>query len=186
METFDSLKSQWEKQALPKIPADGAKQIAQKIKTLKRNQWFTTTIISLTVVVLIGFFFYISAYLVPVVTVGLLLMIFPLVVRIVLEIFSIRAMERMDVSIDTTNFKDKIVGYYRNRIKVHFVATPLILALYITGFILLMPSFKAGLSPGFYTYIQVSSVIILIALGALIANTIKKELAVLKQLKAIQ
>lgn len=183
MKTFENLKSQWENQSTPEIPLDGVKQIAQKMKVLKRKQWVTTGIIATTAFVLIGFFFYISAYMVPVVTLGLLLMIIPLVFRVILEILSIRAMGKMDVSTDTSNFKEKMVGYYRNRIKVHFIATPIILALYIIGFILLLPSFKASLSPGFYTYIQVSSIVILVFLGALIANTIKKELFVLKQLR---
>ena len=183
MKTFENLKSQWENQSIPAIPIDGVKQITQKIKALKRKQWITTGIIATTALVLIGFFFYISAYMVPIVTLGLLLMIIPLVFRVVLEILSIRAMEKIDVSTDTSNFKEKMVGYYRNRIKVHFIATPFILALYITGFVLLLPSFKANLSYGFYTYIQVSSVIVLFVLGGLIANTIKKELSALKQLR---
>ncbi len=183
MKAFENLKSQWENQSAPGIPSNGVEQISEKMKTLRRKQWLTTVTLSMTVLILVAFFFFISAYKVPVVTLGLLLMISPLAVRIALEIFSIKAIENMDVSTNTSKFKAKIVGYYRNRIKIHFIATPFILALYITGFVLLLPSFKANLSHGFYTYIQVSSVIVLFVLGGLIANTIKKELSALKQLR---
>lgn len=183
MKTFENLKSQWENQSVPGIPSDGLKHISGKMKTLRIKQLLTTGILSITVLVLLGFFFYISAYKVPVVTLGLLLMISPLAVRIGLEIFSIKSIEHIDVSANTSTYKAKIVAYYKNRVKVHFIATPIIIALYITGFILLLPSFKANLSPGFYTYILVSSILVLIVLGGLIANAIKKELTVLKQLR---
>lgn len=183
MKTFENLKSQWENQPAPGIPCNGIEQISGKMKTLRRKQWFTTAILSLTVLVLLGFFFYIAAYKVPVVTLGLLLMISSLTVRIALEIFSLKTLENLDFSANTSKFKAKIIGYYTNRIKVHFIATPVILALYITGFVILLPSFKASLSPGFYTYILVSAVVVLFVLAGLIANTIKKELIALRELR---
>ncbi len=183
MITFDNLKNQWGNQSSPETPIDGAKQIANKMKTLRTRQWTTIAIISITVLVLIGFFFYISAYMVPIVTIGLLLMIIPLIFRVGLEGFSIKTLENIDVSIDTSHFRDRIVQYYKSRMVVHFIATPIIFGLYITGFILLMPSFKANLSSGFYTYIQISSVVVLLALAFMIAQTIKKEIQILKNLQ---
>ncbi|MGB5554449.1 MAG: hypothetical protein WBM83_07310, partial [Flavobacteriaceae bacterium] len=134
--------------------------------------------------VLIAFFFYVSAYNFQTVTLGLLLMIGALALRIGIEIMSLKTINKFDFTKDTANFKKQMLAYYNRRRKVHFIITPIIIFAYCVGFVLLLPSFKASLSVGFYTYIIVSSLVLLIVLGAFIAKKIMKELSVLKELNS--
>jgi hypothetical protein len=183
MTAFEDLKSRWENQSRPEIPNDGAKKILEKVTSIQKKQQITNTVLGATVAVLISFFIYISAYKFQTVMTGLLLMICVLAVRIALEIKSIRTLKRMNITQDVERFKRRMVRYYTNRKKVHFIFTPMIILLYCIGFIMLLPSFKASLSEGFYTYILVSAVVVLVVLSVFIFKQIQKELAVLKELK---
>ncbi|RXJ52479.1 hypothetical protein [Gelidibacter gilvus] len=184
MKTFEDLKSQWEEQSQPEIPNDGSKIVMQRINDIQNKQRITNAVLLTTTMVLIGFFFYVNAYSSLVVSLGLLLMIGSLIVRIMIEFFSIKALERIDFTKDAVTFKTDMISYYKKRITTHYVATPIILALYATGFILLLPSFKQNLSQGFYRYIVVSAIVILIVMVFFIWKQIQKELNSLKQLKS--
>lgn len=183
MTIFEDLKEQWADQPKPIVPNDGAKKIIEKITLIRRKQRIANVVLSITALVLIGFFFYISAYKFQTVTLGLLLMIGALVSRVGLEFVSIRTLKRLNVSIDAKSFKQKMIRYYRGRTKVHFIATPIIIITYCVGFIMLLPSFKATQSSGFYSYIVISSVVLLIVLGIFIVNQVQKELMMLNELK---
>lgn len=183
MTTFEDLRSQWENQSIPQVPDDGAKRILEKVTSVRKAQQITNMILGITVAVLVAFFIYISAYKFQTVMTGLLLMIGVLVVRIALEIKSIGTLKRMNVTQDAEGFKQRMVRYYTNRKKVHFIFTPMILLLYCIGFVMLLPSFKVSLSEGFYTYILVSAVVVLVVLTVFIFKQIQKELAMLKELK---
>lgn len=184
MEAFEDLKTQWDGQSPSKIPEDGVQNIMEKMKSIKAKQRIMNIVLALTGIVLLGFFFYISAYRFQIVMTGLLIMLMALVVRIAIEIFSINTISELDVAGDATNFKRRLVKYYNNRVRVHYIFTPIIILLYCIGFVMLLPSFKANLSSGFYTYIWISSVVLLIVFGLLIGKQAKKELDVLRQLKS--
>lgn len=183
MTVFEDLKEQWADQPKPEVPNDGAKKIIEKIISIRRKQRIMNVVLSITAIVLIGFFFYISAYKFQTVTIGLLLMIGGLILRIGIEYSSIRGLKRMNASTDTQNFKQQMIRYYKGRTKVHFIVTPLIIIAYCIGFVLLLPSFKATLSSGFYSYIVISSVVLLLVLGFFIVKQIQKELMILNELK---
>ena len=75
-----------------------------------------------------------------------------------------------------------MVGYYKRRIKTHYIITPIILIFYIVGFVILLPFFRESLSSGFYTYIKVSAIVLLFGLGFLIKKQVQKELNILKEI----
>lgn len=183
MTVFEDLKEQWADQPKPEVPDDGVKKIIEKITSIRRKQRITNVVLSITALVLVGFFFYISAYKFQMVTLGLLLMIGGLILRIGIEFSSIRNLKRMNVSTDAQSFKEQLIQYYKGRTKVHFLATPLIIITYCIGFVLLLPSFKATLSSGFYSYIVISSVVLLVVLGIFIVKQVQKELMMLNELK---
>jgi len=182
MKTFDDLKKDWQGQSQSEVPKDGPNRIIEKIAFLKKGQRIANIILSITALVLIGFFFYVAAYNYRTVTMGLLLMVGALAVRIVLEAISIRNIKRMDVTKDTVVFRQRLLSYYKQRKKVHFLVTPLVILVYCIGFVMLLPSFKVSLSAGFYTYIVVSSLILLLVLGLFIMRQIRKELLLLREL----
>ncbi len=183
MKTFDDLKKDWQGQSQPEVPKDGPNRIIEKMTFIKKGQRITNIILSITALVLIGFFFYVAAYNYRTVTMGLLLMVGALTVRIVLEAISIRNIKRMDVTEDAVVFRQRLLSYYKQRQKVHFWVTPLVILAYCIGFVMLLPSFKVSLSAGFYTYIVVSSMVLLLVLGLFIIKQIRKELSLLRELK---
>jgi len=183
MTEFEELKSQWENQSQSKIPKDGVKLILEKITLIKNKQRITNIVLAVTSVVLVAFFFYVSAYEFQPVMIGLLMMIGALVIRIGLEFLSIRTLKNFDVSTTTEKFKQQMIHYYKGRTKVHFVATPIIILVYVIGFIMLLPGFKESLSSGFYNYIIISSIVVLVILSLFIAREVKRELLSLRELR---
>lgn len=184
MTNFENLKSQWENQPKLKTPDNGSKIVIEKVAFLKRKQRITNFVLSITAIILLGFFFYITAYNNTKVTMALLLMFGAVLVRIIVEQLSIKKLYRLDVTTNNTTFKQKMVSYYKSRINTHYVITPILIILYITGFMILMPYFKQGLSTGFYTYIQVSGFMTLLVLVFLIGKQIAKEIKILKGLSS--
>ena len=183
MKTFDDLKSQWQEQSLPETPKEGAKAVLKKIDFLQRKQRIANVVLLTTAFILIGFFIYIKAYRNMVVAVGLVLMIVTLLIRVSIEYFSIKKLKQLDVTKDAITFKTDMIAYYNARIKTHYIATPIIIFIYAVGFYLLLPSFKQSLSKGFYTYIWVSAIVLLVVLGFFIAREIRKELSILKEMR---
>lgn len=93
-------------------------------------------------------------------------------------------LNNLNVSTTVENFKIRMINYYKTRVNTHLIWTPIIILLYSIGFILLLPAFKANLSSGFYNYIIVSALVMLLLLGMLIFTQIRKELAILRELKS--
>lgn len=182
MTTFDDLKSQWEGQKQPELPQNGARQVIAKIHFIKRKQRIANRVLITTIFILIGFYFYIHAYKHMILTVGLLLMIGTLLIRVGIEFFSIKKLKQINVTKDAAAYKADMIVYYKKRIRTHYIATPIIILIYAIGFIVLLPSFKENLSKGFYTYILVSSICILFLLLFFISKHIKNELRILKQI----
>ena len=184
MKSFEEIKSQWASQESQIAPVNGPEIIMKKVSVVKKKQQLTNVILVITVLVLIVFFIYIAAYTNLLVTTALLLMILSLVSRIGLELISIKMLNNLNVSTSAGEFKQNMIIYYKKRARTHFIWTPLIIVLYSIGFILLLPSFKANLSAGFYNYIIVSSILLLLFFGLLFYTQIKKELRILKELKS--
>ena len=159
MEKFEELKSQWKTQTNINPPINGYAEIVKQTKAIQRKQKITNIVLVLTILVLVMFFFYISAYNVLTVALALSLMLGVLIVRVVLEILSIKTLKQLSPSF-----------------------TPIIILLYGIGFIILLPYFKAALTSGFYTYVIVSGIIVFIVGGLLITNQIKKEIQTLKDI----
>ncbi len=184
MTAFEDLRSQWANQGQAEIPKDGAKKILKTIAAVRKKQRITNYVLAVTGSVLIAFFFYVSAYKYQSVMIGLLLMIGALVLRIGLEFSNLRSLKNMDVLTTAEEFKQRMIRYYNERTKVHFILTPIVFLIYSVGFVMLLPAFKASLSAGFYNYIIVSAIVSLVVLCLFIVREVRKELQVLKELKA--
>lgn len=182
MTSFNELKSEWGNQPKMKASKDDFQMVVKKIRAVKNKQRITNVILSTTILVLCVFFIYISGYKNSTVILGISLMVGSLVFRVGIEMLSIKKLKALDVMLKPEEYKSELTLYYRKRTWVHYVLTPLIIAVYCFGFILLLPLFKASLSSGFYTYIVISSIVLLVVLGGFIVIQIKKELANLKRL----
>lgn len=185
METFDNLETIWNNQTgVPTLSAQDIKLKANvQAKAIKVKHTWTIVIISITVLVLAAYFIWVSAYKHPILFTGLGIMIAMLLLRIVAEYISAQKLAALDKDNTLVTYAANLTAFYNWRKKIHFVLTPLVFGLYITGFVILLPVFKSALSTVFYTYIIISGAITFTALAFFIARQIQKELAILSVLK---
>ena len=183
MENFEKIKSQWSSKNLPSAPANGPQMVIATARKLKRKQTQSQIILCITVLILAWFFFYVSAYKSEMVSLGLGLMMGSLIVRIILEFISKAKLRALSVSQEVVQYKKGLVSYYNSRKWIHYLLTPVLFILYISGFILLLPDFKETLSQAFYAYIFYSSIVIFLFFVLLIGVQIIREMKTLQQLK---
>lgn len=183
MDNFENIRSQWENRDLPPSPHSGPQMTINKATQLKRGQVIGQLVLSLTVLILTGFFFYVSAYSSGIVSLGLGLMIGSLVIRIAVEYISQLKLKKLSVMQKVTKYKNALISYYNSRKWIHYLLTPVIFILYFVGFALLLPTFEQSLSSGFYNYVLYSSVFIFIFFAVFIGIQIKREMAMLKELQ---
>lgn len=182
MKNFENIKSQWQSQPDIKVTDSSVEKITNRVKQLKQQQQITNVVLGITCLLLIAFFFYVKAYLETRATIAISLMTSVLILRIAIEFFSIKKLKTIKLYLDVSTFKNKLINYYKTRIKTHYILTPIILLMYVLGFLMLMPYFKTNLSKGFYLYIQISGVVVLIVGTIFIAKQIQKELRAIKNL----
>ena len=182
MKNFEDIKAQWENQGDIKPPVNGIETIINKTNALKNGQRITNSVLGVTAGLLVVFFFYVKAYLEVKATIALSLMILVIFIRIALEIISLNTLKHINFAEDNQRFKNRLLRYYKKRLRTHYIFTPIILLFYIVGFVMLMPYFKMSLSKGFYTYIQISGCVIISVGLFLLFKVIKKELLSIKQL----
>lgn len=180
MKNFDQMKQQWSKRPVPPRPEQGHQLVVEQFKKLRRNQIVAQVVLGVTVMVLVFFFFYISAYNYTPVYLGLGIMVGCMLIRIGLELSSTLRKNKLPVQEDMLTYNAMLVTYYNKRKLIHLLFTPVLFTGYIFGFILLLPSFKASLSTGFYTYIVVSSIAVFTGLAWLIIGQIRRELRILR------
>ncbi|NSL86182.1 hypothetical protein ECE50_005045 [Chitinophaga sp. Mgbs1] len=186
MERFENLEDIWNSQ--PQPPALSAADIELKArvqaKAIKAKHRWTIIIISVTVLVLAAYFIRIAAYSDRILFTGLGIMITMLLLRIIMEYRSIRKLNTLSAETSFTEYADKLQAFYQWRKKIHLVLTPIVYGLYIAGFILLLPVFKAAFSTGFFWYILISGTAFFVVFGFFMARQIKKELTILALLNS--
>jgi len=183
MNNFEELKSNWKNQPKVEATEHGFKELLRGIKRVKNKQKITNVILAITAIILIFFFIYISGYKNNQVILGLSLMVGVLLIRMLLEVLSIKQLGQMNALSNHSDYKNDLINYYKRRKNVHFIWTPLIILGYAVGFLILLPLFKANLSSGFYNYIIASSIVLLVVLGGFIAKQIQKEMHELRRLQ---
>ncbi|QXP51142.1 hypothetical protein [Cellulophaga sp. HaHa_2_1] len=183
MTTFDELKTQWAEQDIIATPSQGHEAILKKVNFIKKKQKLTNGILTITIAILVAFFIYIAAYNQSMTAIGLALMITTLALRIRIELRSTKKIRSLEIAAEASAYKKNVTLYYQQRKKIHFIWTPILIVVYILGFVLLLPSFKENLSPGFFLYITISFPVIMVVLSTFIFKKISFELNLLQQLK---
>ena len=158
------------------------KDIITKAKKQRNGQYISITVMSLTVVILIIYAFYVAFNEWNSFNLGLILMISSLTLRIILEFYSVYRKESQLISMAQKPYHAYLKRYYKTRLMINYVITPVCIAVYLFGFYLLLPYFKEYFSEAFYTYILISGVISLLVVIAIIIYSIIKEQRFLKQL----
>jgi uncharacterized membrane protein YgdD (TMEM256/DUF423 family) len=189
MTTFDDIQDIWNQQSDPEMhppqPEELILRAEKNTRKIKMKQFWTIAVLGVSILffswyslVYVGFRF--SWF-----HVGIALMFFSLLLRLILEYRSYISFRRIDIRSDFTNYTKGITEFYLNRKKLHYMVTPIVGSAYITGFILLLPAFKKSFSTGFFWYIIISGCILLIFFAVLLIRQIKKEMRLLDFLKVV-
>lgn len=180
----DNLNKLWETQGVENLKYS-SKDVITKAKKQRNGQYLTIAILSVTVMIIMVYAFYFAFSEWNTFNLGLLLMISSLIFRIVLEFYSIYRKEERLISMDHRSYHAYLKKYYQIRLTVNYVVTPVCIAVYVSGFYLLLPYFKEYFSRAFYVYILFSGTISLLIITGIIIYSITKEHRFLRQLNSL-
>ncbi len=187
MKSFTNLEQAWQQQsgkgAQRPMPEQLMQLSEEQAKQVKSKFRLTIGLLSLTVFILIAYFATYADLSFTSFSIGLLLMIVSLTIRIVLEWVSTLQFQQLDRLLDFSTFLQQSTAFYSKRRILHLVITPLLYATYIIGFVLLLPVFKQEFSNGVYLYFVFSGFGSLLVLAWFIYKANRKELSVLKKLQ---
>ncbi|KAB8151366.1 hypothetical protein EZY14_018690 [Kordia sp. TARA_039_SRF] len=179
---FKDIQNTWQQQSEQhNIPDFTPTQ--QKLKKIRKGQRITQLILSITGIVLISFFFYISAYKFSGTLLGMSLLISVIVIRVWIEIRSQQKLRKMNVLLSLEDFKTQLISYYEQRKKLAFTTIPVLLLVYNIGVGIMMYYFYQYLSRGFFYYITISYVVSFVILFYFIRKQVLNELKTLKNLQ---
>ncbi|HEA28992.1 MAG TPA: hypothetical protein ENH91_03190 [Leeuwenhoekiella sp.] len=182
MNEFEKLQHTWESQPNEKTAQISAQSLIKKTGDIQKGYRLTYLILIITVLVVILFYFYISGYQNTTVSIAFALMGTALFTRIGLEFWCRHKLITINPGQNVEQYKNAVIAYYKKRNYVHYLVTPLTLALYISGFTMLLPFFKVSLSYGFYMYIFISFIMLCIVGGVFFIIQIRKEQKMLTEL----
>jgi hypothetical protein len=163
-------------------PLSDPELVIRKANKQRSGQFASIAIMSITVLVLVIYAAYYTGSQWNNFSLGLLLMISSLAFRIILEFVSLYRKESRLVTMDNISFQKYLKKHYKLRLKVNYIITPICFAIYLYGFLKLLPYFKREFSEYFYTYILVSGFVSLLILAIIIVQSIVKECNFLQQL----
>lgn len=186
MTDFAHIQALWNQQPAPAQP-QAARAIITRAETNSKQllafHYGTMMTLSVTALVLVGYFWIYGTTTNPAVLWGGLLMIAALLLRIGVEYGSYRRFAAIDPGTDLRACLAQTRSFHRLRQQIQFVMTPLSVGSYVGGFVLLLPYVEAGVSKGFYQYIIVSGIFFLLVLCVIIYRQIRNEMRLLAQLK---
>lgn len=188
MTEFNNIQEIWNSQSDDKSNTTASALIAkakEHTKTLKRNHYWTIGIISVTVFILLFYFFWTNSHQFNSLTIGLIVMIGMLLFRIILEINSSTKLKNIKPDLSLIDYSQQVKTFYEWRKKIHLILTPIIYISYFIGFTMLLPAFKANFSNGFYIYCLISGYGFFFVFGYSLIKQIKKELKLIEFLKGI-
>ena len=178
----DKLSQIWNSQKNDLI-LDNPEDIIKKAQKQRNGQFITIAVLSITAIILIAYAItYVGSSNWNNFTLGLMLMISSLTFRLILEYITIYRKKSQLILLDNQLFEKYLKKYYRMRLKINYMITPISFLIYVFGFTKLLPYFKNAFSEGFYTYIVISGIASLFVLLAIIVNSTLKEQNFLKQL----
>lgn len=188
MKDFEDLQHVWQEQFSSEkqtTATDLLKKAKGYTKTIKRKHFWTIAILLMTFILLIIYFIWANFYVLSLFTIGLGVMMGMLLLRIVLEIVSIRRFEKLRLDLSLQVYTQLVTKFYNWRKKLHYIVTPVIYIGYFCGFMMILPILKVNLSSGFFNYILFSGLIVFIGLAVFIYQQIRKELILMKYLKLL-
>ena len=155
-------------------------------KQIRKIQYANAIILSITLIILALFFIYVAPFQELLSLIGIGLMIGGLLIRIIVELFSIRlSLKTQNADQSALEMSNAMISYQKFRMKIHGAFTYIILGLYSIGFYFLIPEFSLYMSD-FMTWVLAASYIpAAIIFTYFIKTAIKKELQKLNELLSL-
>ncbi|WP_224996774.1 hypothetical protein [Cesiribacter sp. SM1] len=188
---MDELKNKWKKakEAAALAPQPVEQLIAAAREKKKSNLYFHYGNIFILTVTLVGislFFYYVAPFRELLSRVGVALMVGGLIVRIAIEIYSVLKSQKIRMLHDASRTTSDTLAFYRFRKTIHGPVTITIVGLYCLGFILLGPEFSRYIAMEWMVMIYGSFVLGALLLIWQIRKGIQKEMRILLELAALK
>ncbi len=177
---FDDIQQLWDAEKDAINTDDNSKEIITKI-TEKKNEstkfhYGNVFVLLLTLVVICAFFIFIAPVQETLSRIGAGMMISILVIRILVEIYSVKQSHKLDPTQNTVGNLSKSIEYLKLRRRIHGTFTISLIVIYTVGLTLIFPEFLYYLgwaaTSVFYGMYAVSGLIII----HVIKKKIKQEL----------
>ena len=184
---FDELQRKWQKnkQNIKNNPEATNKMLAAinaKKKSNTRFHYGNISVLSIVVLGIASFFYYVAPVKEIISRIGVFLMIGSLSLRIIVEYISILKSKKIDVVDNVLKTTNNTVAFYTFRKKIHGPVTLTIIALYTIGFYMITPEFSIYFSTWQIILIDVSYIIGAIIPFITIRKSIQKEMRTLLEI----
>lgn len=184
---MDDLKNMWRgaRKSVGSFSTKTSKLIAmaqKKKKSAVKMHVLNILVLTITLIGISVFFVYVAKFNQLMSHIGVALMVGGLVLRILIEIFSIYYSGKINMSESALHANESFIRFYNFRKVIHGPVTITILALYTIGFYLLTPEFSLYFNTTMIVLIDLSYIIGAAIVSQFIINAIRKEFNYLKEI----
>lgn len=184
---LDDLKNKWEN-ARPESSerSSSAETISlakKKMKSVLYGHYGNIAILTITLIGISAFFVYVAPLQHTLSHVGIFLMLGGLLLRILIECYSILRSSKVDMSDATAIVNEKTLAFYAYRKRIHGPVTIGILAAYTIGFYMLTPEFANYFTTAQVVIMDISYLGAAAIFGYSIRRAIRDEMRLLGELK---
>ena len=184
---LDDLKHLWQdaRRMNPQPSADTdhiIKMAEKKKKSAIQLHIGTILVLAITLAGITAFFRYVAPFEQLISRIGIGFMVSSLVVRILIELYSIYLSTNINVSDTTLKTSDDALRFYRFRKSIHGPVTITIIALYTLGFYMLTPEFSLYFSLPMMILIDLSYILGAVIFTWHIRQAIRKEMSHLSEI----
>jgi cation transport ATPase len=158
----------------------------QKMRKAVWMQVGTIAILTITLLGISAFFIYVAQFRNLLSHIGIFLMTGGLVVRILIEVYSIYRSSKIDLSLTASNVNKRYLNFFDYRSRIHGPVTIGILVAYSVGFYLLIPEFANYFSTVEVTLIALSYLLAAAIFGYFIRKGIRDEMELLRSVLQLQ
>lgn len=158
----------------------------KKMKRTIRMQMGTILILTVTLAILFLYFFYAAHFQKLVSQLGAFLMMSGIIVRILLELFSIHLSAKVDLTSSANETNAAAMSYHRFRKIINGPVTIVLIILYSAGFYLLTPEFILFFNVPIVILLDASYILIAFVFIRIIRKTVRKEMLILDEIMKIQ
>jgi hypothetical protein len=188
---MDELTNKWKKAkgAAALLPQPVEQLIAAAREKKKSNLYFhygNIIILSITLVGISLFFYYVAPFRELLSRAGVVLMVGGLIIRIVIEIFSVLKSQKIQMLHDASRTTNDTLAFYRFRKTIHGPVTITIVGLYCLGFVMLGPEFSRYIALEWMILMYSSFVLGALLLIWQIRKGIQKEMRILLELAELK